>query len=376
MPIRQTSGFLARQRTAAAESKRRSGFGNEELGHAYEARGKIFPLSFKKLESGQIVLLNDGYDLLAHRLFMKWKQLEGYPGFPDKEYVRCSAYKVDAEGHWMPTGKVCPYCILLGKDPRHVTLWAVADLRQPMDAKSNVRRPISVKRVEMDHEQVRESIWQGIEIEATKTGKSPIIQYARFAVSRSSAEKSLSCGDSWTMMDWVTPQMCERFMKEVPNWDRGWPLFTPTTAMALVEKHKKVCDEHPGKDGALGYSKEGYLRLKELFEKNNKKKDGAETAPAPADLATKLAGQAPAQPPESTRPPETLETLENLANPASVPEEPAPWDETTQPTLEDLGSLEEAGANEAPTEEDILPGEPAEGADSVDGDFDAWGKTS
>lgn len=367
-----SSEHIVRLRAASKESRKRSGVGIEELGKSYEARKAAFSLHFNKAESGNVVFMNEGEEILAHRINLGWKNTNS-GSFPSREYVRCAAYVINKDGAWAPTGKTCPFCILLGKDPRLLVLWAVADLRQRTDPKTHKTLPIDVRRVEMDHEQVLESIFQGIEIEATKLKCKPHVQYARFKVSRTLADKSLGCGDSWTMMDWVDPKLCEKLMSKVPDWKNGWPLFPPAAAFALCTKHVKVCDEHLEGEG---YNKEGWERLQAIAE--GKAPEGkaatekkADTKPTPEKSSEKAGKKAAAK-----KAAPASKTLEDLAAEAPA-ETPAEAAEPTEPTLEELGDFPE---KTPATEQKTAEAEPAteaataaEDGEDEDDDFDPWG---
>jgi hypothetical protein len=195
-------------------------------------------------------------------------------------------------------------------------------------------------------------------------------------VSRTLAEKSLGCGDSWTMMDWVDPKLCEKLMSRVPDWKNGWPLFPTGAALALCAKHVKVCDEHAVPNG---YSTEGWERLQTVDEGKAPAAPKASPKAAPKAAPKEEPKAAPKAAPtksKKTAPAPASKSLEDLAaaeTPSDAPVEP------TEPTLEDLGDFPEAPAaeqtavpEEDATEESLAPEEPA--AESTeDDDFDPWG---
>jgi hypothetical protein len=301
-----SSGSVLLLRTASDESRKRNQDfgGGEAISAAIKARKNAYPLKLDKMTSAKAVFLNDGHPILAHRLFVKWISGSGY-SFPRKENFRCSALALQPDGKWITTGKSCDFCTFLGRDPRLVVLWAVADLRQRTDKKTGETRKVWVCRIEADNDTMRGSIFDGVDIAAERDKRVAQVKYAMFQSSRSGDEKALGCGDRWTFVQWVDPKDCEPYLKEIPDWDAAWPILPPDSVRYTIERHKQICDEHTKGDG---YSHEGYAKL--LGE-----------APKTA------AAVSPAKPAETSGG-VTAHGLENIAS--------APAHQEVTPTMEDL----------------------------------------
>lgn len=248
-------GFL---RHAADESRKRNiGQGGEIWADVWDARKKAYPLRMERMTSAKVVFLNEGEDLLAHQIVTRWVQ--GTSGnFPNKEFVRCVAYEVGEGGAWLSTGKSCPFCTYLGRDPRIVILWALADLRQFRDKATGEVKKVSVRRVEIANEDILGAIWDGVEVASRIQKVEAHVKHAMFQVSRSGGEKTPGYGNSWVFEQWVDEKQCEEYASQIPDWKRGWPAFEEKAALAIIEKDHKIRIE---KMKGEGFSEEGYLRL-------------------------------------------------------------------------------------------------------------------
>lgn len=303
-PVSSTGSILL-LRTASDESRKRNmGFGGESISAALKARKNAYPLKLDKMTSARAVFLNDGHPILAHRLFIKWISGSGY-SFPKKENFRCSALALQPDGKWVTTGKPCDFCTFLGRDPRLVVLWAVADLRQRTDKKTGETRKVWVCRIEADNDAMRGSIFDGVDIAAERDKHASQVQYSMFQAARSGDEKALGCGDRWTFIQWVDPKDCEAYLKEIPDWDAAWPIFPPDSVRYTIERHKQVCDEHLKGEG---YSREGYAKILGETEKTASASSAKPAAPpAPAKPAVGLENIASAPAPAEAHP--TMEDL-------------------------------------------------------------------
>jgi hypothetical protein len=315
----RSTGKIGSLRKSAEESRRRhAGEGDLIWAEARKARKGTFPLKLDKMTNTKGVLMNDGHPILAHRVIIGWFAEKGY-SFPKRELVRCAALKLGPEYEWLSTGKPCPFCTFLGKEPRLVILWGLIDLRQSKDPKTGEVRKVTVARLEADSDKLRGNIWDGVTVNAKIHKHEETTTGAMYMISRSADEKSFGGGDSWTFMQWVDPKMLEPYLVKMPDWDAGWPLFSDEALMTLIETHKKICDDHKV-DERDGYSQDGYARL------------------VGAPIGGTKAGEAK-KPAEAPKAPGSLEELSSG---------------TAEPNLDDL-------ADKEPTKEGDAP------------DFDPWG---
>lgn len=255
-PVR-SSGYIAGLRRSAEESRaRNTSAGGEEWAAAIKARGVGMPLKMDQRSSVRVVLLDKGYPLLAHAAVTKWVS-KGQWNFPAKENVRCSGLVSEPDGSWKPTGKLCPWCMFTGREPRLIIIWAGVALR-PLIIKEVKKAPVTPCRVEVADGAVQSNIWDGVTVAARRDRHEETTVGALFNVTRSAKDKSVSYGDSWTFDKWIPPADLAPYLKGIPNYEMGWPIFSDEIIMAMIERHKKIADDHALEDL---YSRDGYARL-------------------------------------------------------------------------------------------------------------------
>lgn len=257
----RSKGYISFMRRAAADSKKKNVGSNEIWGPIWEARNSARLFRLERRQTTKVVILNPGQPIIAHRIFYGWRAGKaGGRSFPMREDVRCDAWKLDDEGRWASTGKECKLCKFLGREPRLVILWELLDGREDVDRDTGKVQRWAPKRMIVDNDTIYGNIFDGVEVTAQREGREPSTEMAIFQVTRSADEKSYAYGTSWTFHSYADPSMSQ--IKEVMatgliDWEAGWPYFTDDQIMAVITRHKEICDAH----NLNKYSEEGAIRI-------------------------------------------------------------------------------------------------------------------
>jgi hypothetical protein len=355
-------------RQAAAESKERNPTGNPIWKAVWEARrvfvGKFygrFHLNTK--EDTEAFLVTEAQAILAHQVNVGWIKSKKGRSFPNRENVLCKAWELDDKGRWKQTGKVCPLCLFLGKEPRLIVLWALLDAREEQDPNNNRTTKWNLKYMTVDSDDVRDGIFNACGMASRDLGIEPTTRFAKFFISRSGNEKSSAYGTSWIFRKFFSEQdamkipQVEQAMKDLPPWLVLWPIFKSTDMVEMCRIHKKVHDDH-NLDDRDGYSSEGAVKV--LGPAGS-----AVTSGTPGQ--TGGTGQSPSLDEGGAEKPSLGDggtsgpSLDDLAS-GSVPA-------SNRPTLEDLAGAEANPEN--PTETPAEKPEPTADA-TKEGDGDDW----
>jgi hypothetical protein len=267
--------IVPKYRRAASENRERnitpSSIWNASwtVRRAYDGYGR-FILRPNKEDKGKpsgpmtatVVLLSEGHLMLAHKVLVSWRDNMVYP---NKEDVRCSQWKLEEDGSWKATGLKCPNCIMQGRDPRLVVLWPLLDSRTETTKRTGTTKAWNMKYLVADNDAVQNSIWDGTEVYAmTNKLPHPTTAFAKFMVSRSPGQRSLSIGDSWTFAGYVDKAAVQvvEALPRIPRWDLGWPEFDDEILLRIAKNHRKVADK---KHQTKFYSKEGAEILEKMY---------------------------------------------------------------------------------------------------------------
>ncbi len=259
-------------RTAGKESKERNPSGNPIWKDVWESRrifvGPLFgKFHLNTSESTEVFVISEPHAVLVHGVNVGW--IKGKKKqFPNREFVPCTAWSLDDKGRWKQTGKQCPLCIFLGKEPRLMVLWAVLDKREEQDPANNRTVQWNLKYMAVTSDDVREMIFNACSLGARDSGIKPTTRFAKFIASRSNNEKSSSLGSSWIFRKFFTekdamaiPQVAKAMQSLADSpWARTWPHMPGKVLAEVCKMHKRVFDEH-NLDDWDGYSKEGAIKV-------------------------------------------------------------------------------------------------------------------
>lgn len=330
-------------RQAAKESKDRNPMGNPIWSPVWEARKAFIGQFYGRFhlnnrESTEAFIITEPHAVLVHRIMVGWITTKKGKAFPNREVVPCKAWTLDDKGRWIQTGKQCPLCIFLGREPRLAVIWALLDKREEQDPSNNRTTQWNLKHMVAESDDVREAVFNACAIAANDAGIAPTTRFAKFYVSRSENEKSSSFGNSWIFRKFFKEEEAMAIsqvvyaLEKLPPWSKTWPTFPSKTMVEMCKRHKEIFDQHK-LDDFEGYSREGAVKVLGAA--------GAEITPPAA-----TGGGPNAKPSLDDGPPGQIQTGPTLDDAAAktvkVP---------NRPTLDDLANAERKAGTVPATQE-------------------------